>query len=209
MKSCIYRVHDCIHQLWGLPLPSERLDEDDFYTYKRSQMCGEVAVLTLTEFEFAGHWYGERDDLRPMLAARNALPMLHGPLQGKTTQQIAQRLDDLLHKKSRPRWVREHAASSAFVEDYVPMLEHDRLNIDHNWRLMKEAGWRPTGAPNSRYSPHLDGLELTQWMIADFFHLRDTDEEVDGPLRDFNRGRREGIVLPAGWNGAKNFITET
>lgn len=203
VKSCIYRVHDCIHQLWGSPLPSERLDQDDFYEFKRAVMCGEVAVLTLTEFDFAGYWYDQNDALEDMLYDRNAIPMLKGPLAGKSTLQIAQRLDDLLHKKSRPRWVREMPSAVAFVEDYVPMLEFDRVNIDHNWRLMKEANnWRPLTAPNSRYSPQLDGLELTQWMITDFFHLRDTDAVVDEPLRDFNRKRREGIVLPAGWNGA-------
>lgn len=203
IKSCIFRVHDCIHQLWGLPMPSERLDENDFYEYKRAQMCGEVAVLTLTEFAFAEYWYRERkQDMGVLFWDRNAIPMLKGPLAGKSTLQVAQRLDELLHKKTRPRWVREHKASTAFVNDYVPMLEFDRTNVDHNWALMKAANWRPVGAPNSRYSPDLDGLELTQWMINDFFHLMDTDDKVDEPLRDFNRKRREGIVLPAGWNGA-------
>ena len=207
VKSCIYRVHDCIHQLWGLPMPSERFDEDDFYAYKRAQMCGEVAVLTLTEFAFANYWYEtagltQDDDLEGILWERNALPMLHGLLAGKSILQVAQRLDELLHKKTRPRWVREHEGSRLFVEDYVPMLEFDRTNIDHNWKLMKDAQWRPVGAPNSRYSPNLDGLELTQWMVTDFYHLLDTDAEVDVPLRDFNRQRREGIVLPSGWNGA-------
>lgn len=201
-KSCVFRVHDCLHQLWGLPLPSERMDQDDFYEYKRAQMCGEVAVLVLTEFEFAKYWYQTCPELRDVIRRRNAIQMIEGPLQAKTTLQIAQRMDDLLHKKSRPRWVRGHTESEAFVEDYVPMLEFDRTNIDHNWGLMKDARWRPTTAPNSRYSPHLDGLELTQWMITDFFHLIDTDGVVDVPLRDFNRARREDIVLPKWWNGA-------
>jgi len=43
VKSVLYRAHDCLHQLWGLPLPGQ--NDDDFYEYKRSQMCGEVAVL--------------------------------------------------------------------------------------------------------------------------------------------------------------------
>lgn len=205
LKSCLYRAHDCLHQLWGLPVPSERLDQRDAAELKRAQMCGEVAVLTLTEFDLASYWYGRRDEapwLAEALLRRNALPLARGPLAGKSTAQIAQRLDDLLHKKSRPRWVKEMPEATAFVEDYVPMLEQDRANADHNWALMKAAGWRPAGAPNSRYASHLDGLELTQWMVADFFHLLDTDDVVDGPLRDFNRSRREGIRLPAGWNGA-------
>jgi len=203
VKSCMFRVHDCLHQLWGLPIPSSELNEDDFYEYKRAQMCGEVAVLTLTEFDYSNYWYKRgNDELKNLLWNRNALPLLYGPLLGKSTLQIAQRMDSLLHKKVHPRWVREMKEATEFVEDYVPMLEDDRTNINHNWKLMKRDNWLPVGAPNSRYNPNLDGLELTQWMINDFFHLMDTDSKVDEPLRDFNRNRRAGIVLPSGWNGA-------
>jgi hypothetical protein len=199
VKSCMFRVHDCLHQLWGLPTPSPTFTEDEFYLYKRSQMCGEVAVLTLTEFVFADHLYEHHEKLRPLLWSRNAIPMAKGPLKGKTTLQIAHRIDGLLHKKLRPRWVRECSEAVAFVDDYVPMLERDREDIDHNWGIMKAAGWVPTGAPNARYSRDLDGLELTSWMITDFYHLMDTDPVVDEALRDFNRSRRRPIRLPAGW----------
>lgn len=205
VKSCLFRAHDFLHQLWGLPIPSHRMDEDDFFLFKRAGMCGEVAVLCISEFGLANYWYQKCHDLysfQTMFAERNAIPMLLGPLQGKTMVQVAQRLDELLHKKTRPRWVREHAPSTAFVDDYVPMLEADRSNIDHNWQLMKRNQWRPTTAPNSRYSPNLDGLELTQWMVNDFYHLLDTDPMVDEALREFNRERRAKIVLPIGWNGA-------
>ena len=202
-KSCLFRAHDCLHQLWGLPLPSPRMDDNDFFNYKRAQMCGEVAVLTLIEFALAHYWYQKRHDLRELIESRNAVPMLLGPLEGKTILQIAQRLDELLHKKTKPRWVREHTPSIAFVEDYVPMLEADRRNIDHNWSLMVKNQWRPTTAPNSRYNQKMDGLELTQWMINDFYHLLDTDDVIDMPLREFNRERRSTIILPSGWNGAK------
>ena len=208
VKSCIFRVHDCLHQLWGLPTPDD-FSEEEFYVYKRSQMCGEVAVLTLTEFVFCKYWYdeaghSEMDALEAgLFRSRNAIPMLEGPLAGRSTLEIAQRLDDLLHKKSRPRWVRDHAESLAFVEDYVPMLEFDRVNIDHNWALMKAAGRFPaSNAPNARYSLTTDGLELTQWMIRDFYHLMDTGTGVDWALASFNEDRRENIVLPDGWNGA-------
>lgn len=200
LKSSFFRAHDCLHQLWGLPLPSLEMTEDEFFVYKRAQMCGEVAVLTLIEFDLAQHWYSKYEILQPVIARRNAVPMLQGPLRNKSTLQVAQRLDELLHKKLRPRWVREHAASLAFVEDYVSMLETDRRNIDHNWSLMKASNWRPVDAPNCRYNPHLDGLELTQWLIRDFQHLMDTDSEVDQALREFNCERRSRIVLPQGWN---------
>lgn len=202
IKSCLYRAHDCIHQLWGLPIPGDNFSEEDFYLYKRAQMCGEVAVLTLTEFALAKHFSEESPAARKFIMKRNALPMMEGPLAGKSILQIALRLDDLLHKKSRPKWVRDMKAATDFVDDYVPMLEFDRVNIDHNWNLMKTNNWYPTGAPNSRYNKNLDGLELTTWMINDFYHQMDTDPVVDEPLRSFNKVRRESIFLPTGWNGA-------
>lgn len=203
IKSCIFRVHDCFHQLWGLPLPSIDFTNEDFYTYKRTQMCGEVAVLTLTEFLFCKHLWDTYPQTRELLDRRNAMQMLHGPLSGKSTLQVALRLDDLLHKKSLPKWVRDCKYSTSFVKDYVPMLELDRRNIDHNWKIMRDNKWRPVGAPCSRYSQNLDGLELTTWMINDFFHQCDTDSTVDESLRDFNRMRRSKIIIPNGWNEAK------
>jgi hypothetical protein len=199
VKSCLFRVHDCLHQLWGLPIPGQQFTEDDFYLYKRSQMCGEVAVLTLTEFIVAQHFYDTYPSTQALLWSRNAIPMLKGPLRGKSPLQIALRMDDVLHKKRRPKWVRDHEPSTAFCDDYVPMLEYDRLDIDHNWALMKRAAWTPFGAPDARYSRSLDGLELTTWMITDFYHQMDTDPSIDTGLRDFNRLRRQRIVLPAGW----------
>lgn len=199
VKSCIYRAHDCIHQLWGLPLPSADFSEEDFYVYKRAQMCGEVAVLTLTEFLLCSRLL-ESGWPRETITRRNAVPMLEGPLRGRSVEQIAARLDEILHKKIRPKWLRDSVPASAFADDYVPMLEHDRRCIDHNWQLMKVSNWRPCEAPNVRYSPSLSGLELTTWMVRDFYHLLDTDPDVDEPLAAFNRERRASIVLPAGWN---------
>lgn len=199
VKSCIFRSHDCFHQLWGLPIPSSEFSEADFYLYKRAQMCGEVAVLTLTEFVLCNHLYNNHPQIADLIWNRNAIPMLKGPLDGKSTLQIALRMDDLLHKKRRPKWVRDHKESTAFVDDYVPMLEYDRKDIDHNWSLMKEAKWIPNGAPNARYSSTLDGLELTTWMVNDFYHLLETDSVVDSILRDFNALRRTTITLPEGW----------
>ena len=203
IKSCIFRVHDCIHQLWGLPLPSEKMNEEDFYLYKRAQMCGEVAVLTLTEFAFCKHLYDNYPSTKELIAKRNAIPLIlnGGPMEGKSILQIALRLDDILHKKSRPKWLRENSFATAFADDYVPMLEADRLNIDHNWKIMKANNWRPVGAPNSRYDTKLDGLELTSWMINDFYHLSNTDSVVDEALKEFNIMRRASIKIPDGWNG--------
>lgn len=198
VKSVIFRVHDCIHQLWGLPHPGN-FTTDDLYYYKRSQMCGEVAVLTLTEFVYCDYLRRQYPELAHLITKRNAIPMLDGPLAGKSVEQIAMRMDDLMHKMSKPRWVREHPASTAFVADYVPMLERDRQQIDHNWALMREANWKPDGAPKARFGPNMDGLELTIWMIHDFQHQMATSSDIDWALAAFNRERRSKLILPSGW----------
>lgn len=198
MKSVIFRAHDCLHQLWGLPHPNW-FTEEDFYYYKRSQMCGEVAVLTLTEFVFCEHLSKKYPELAEALWNRNALPLKEGPLKRCSTEQIAMRLDGILHKKIRPKWVRENAHATAFCDDYVPMLETDRQQIDQNWEAMKRAGWHPHQAPKARFGRHLDGLELTVWMIRDFEHLLDSHQEPDMALVHFNRERRRRLVLPEGW----------
>jgi hypothetical protein len=200
VKSCIYRVHDCLHQLWGLPVPDLGFSEDDRYLFKRAGMCGEVSVLTLTEFVFCTYLYDNFPEVRDIIWRRNAVPLIkEGELKGKSTLQIAIRLDGLLHKKIRPLWVRESPIATAFCDDYVPMLEQDRMFLDIHWDAMKVANWIPIQAPNSRYSKNLDGLELTSWMIEDFYHLMQTDERVDLPLREFNRQRRALIKLPKNW----------
>jgi hypothetical protein len=200
VKSCIYRAHDCIHQLWGVPLPID-FSEDEFYSYKRAQICGEVAVLTLIEFVLCKHFYDSNPDVRELLDNRNALPLLKTTFKDKSTLDIALRLDGVLHKKIRPRWVREDEVAIRFVEDYVPMLELDRNTVDHNWNLMKETNWKaPAQSPNVRYNNNHDGLELTAWMINDFYHLLGTSDIIDMGLCEFNRLRREKIILPNGWN---------
>jgi len=202
VKSTIYRVHDCIHQLWGLPIPSAGYSEEDRYLFKRAGMCGEVAVLTLTEFVFCKHLYETYPELQDLLRRRNAIPMMETALSGKTPVQIAMRLDGLLHKKVRPKWVRDDAMAMAFCDDYVPMLEGDRAEFDTNWKAMVDVNWMPSGAPNSRYARDLDGLELTIWLMNDFFHQLGTDAEIDRSLQAFNCQRRSTIMLPPGWGAA-------
>lgn len=202
-KSCMYRIHDCFHQLWGLPIPQNNFSEADYYIFKRAQMCGEVAVLTLSEFILSQYLYDTYPKIRKFMYKRCAIPMLEGPLKNKSPHEIAMRLDDILHKKNRPRWLREHSESKKFADYYVPMLEWDRQAIDHNWNIMKLNNFIPLDAPNSRYSENLDGLELTLWMITDFYHLLNTDSVVDKSLASFNKERRRKIILPDGWGQYK------
>ena len=199
LKTVMYRSHDCFHQLWGLPTPSFKYTEDEFYNFKRSQMCGEVVVLTLTELMLAEKLYYEYPEVRPYLEKRCGIQMMKGPLNFKSPIELVTRMDDILHKQRRPKWLRDHLESTKFYDYYMPMLEDDRNGVDWNWKVMKEQNWLPVNAPNSTYSKNLDGLELTIWMMEDFLHLLDTDIEIDYDLMMFNRNRRSRITFPEKW----------
>lgn len=202
LKSIIFRIHDCIHQLWGLPIP-ETFDEENKYIFKRMWMCAEITTLTITEFIYCEWLYNTQIKLRSLLEDRNTLLFKWTTeLKGKTYVQIAGRLDRLLHAKLIPKWVRDNKYGMIFINDYVPMLEQDRINIDHNWKLLCEQTNKDylKKLPNQRYSRELDGSELTLWMIKDFNHLLNTDKMIDEELAKFNCERRSKVNLPDGWN---------
>jgi hypothetical protein len=215
LKSTIFRVHDCLHQLWGLPKPRLFGVDDDAkigvadaerYYFKRVWMCTEVAVLTITEFFYCQWLYDTQPALRPLLTKRNTLLFKRtSPLHAKTLRETAGRLDELLHKRTRPSWVRNNVYAVRFVEDYVPMLAQDRTNIDHNWALLcaqharGEVGYLDD-LPNQRYGRELDGRELTEWLVDDFAHLLNTDAGIDQSLARFNAQRRANVNLPDTWN---------
>ncbi len=203
MRSIIFRVHDCLHQLWGLPHPGDLESGDYARDYKKAQMCGEIVVLTLTEFVYAKWLHQSFPELRAWIDGRCAVPMTEGVLRGKSTLQIAHRVDELLHKGWTARWAREDPASAAWAEYYRPMLQRDRVAIDGCWAAMKaEPNWIRTGlrgAPHARFASSLTGLELTSWMVTDFEQILCTEASPDRALVEWNRDRRSRIVLPAGW----------
>ncbi len=205
MRSIIFRVHDCLHQLWGLPHPGDLESEDDRREYKKAQMCGEIAVLTLCEFVYVRGLHEQFPELREWIDGRCAVPMTRTVMRGKSALQIALRVDELLHKRWVARWAREDAATMAWVEYYAPMLQRDRDMIDQCWRAMKaEPEWIRVGlagAPKARFDAALTGLELTAWMIADFEHQLTSSPHVDRALVEWNRARRAKLRLPAGWPG--------
>jgi hypothetical protein len=203
MRSIIFRVHDCLHQLWGLPHPRDLESEEDRRDYKKAQMCGEVVVLTLCEFVYV-KWLHERfPELRAWIDGRCAVPMTNTVMRGKSTLQIAMRVDELLHKRWIARWAAEDPTTMAWVQYYTPMLEKDRTMIDRAWAAMKaEPRWIHeglAGAPRARFDVTMTGQELTAWMVADFEHNLATSPEVDRALMEWNRTRRAKIVLPSGW----------
>ncbi len=206
MRSIIYRVHDCLHQLWGLPHPGSLDSEDDYHYYKRAQMCGEITVLTLCEFVYAKWLYDSFPELGSWIEGRCAVRMLEKDLSGKSILQLAYRLDEFLHKGRMPRWVREDEHASAFAEYYIPMLAGDRDTIDKCWAAMQaEPSWIDTAltdAPKARFADSLNGMELIAWMVADFEHLLWSSPEPDLALVRWNQARRAKIVLPAGWPGS-------
>jgi hypothetical protein len=205
MRSVIFRVHDCLHQLWGLPHPGDLNSAGDYQYYKRAQMCGEVTVLTLCEFVYAKWLYDSFPELGMWIEGRCAVRMLAKALKGKTTTQVAHRLDEFLHKKRIAPWVRNDEHASAFAEYYTPMLQRDRENIDACWAAMQaEPAWPAEylrNAPKARFADTLNGSELIAWMIADFEHLLWTSAEPDWALVNWNRARRGKIKLPSAWPG--------
>ncbi len=205
MRSIIFRVHDCLHQLWGLPHPGSLDSEDDRSDYKKAQMCGEIVVLTLCEFVYVKWLHESFPELREWIDGRCAVPMTHGVMRGKSTLQIALRVEELLHKRWVARWAREDAATMAWVGYYTPMLQRDREMIDRCWEAMKaEPEWIRSGlagTPKARFDASMSSLELTCWMIADFEHILATSPDPDRALIEWNRARRAKIQLPAGWPG--------
>ncbi|MBN8612814.1 MAG: hypothetical protein J0L92_19620 [Deltaproteobacteria bacterium] len=203
MRSIIYRVHDCLHQLWGLPHPGDLDSEEDFRDYKKAQMCGEIVVLTLCEFVYVKWLHESFPELRAWIDGRCAVPMTQSVMRGKSTLQIALRVEELLHKRWIARWARDDAATMAWVEYYTPMLEADRGMVDRCWAAMKaEPEWIRAGlvgAPKARFDRALTSLELTCWMVADFEHNLSTSPEPDRALLEWNRARRAAIALPSGW----------
>jgi hypothetical protein len=204
-KSMIFRVHDFMHQLWGLPVPHNLNDDKEREYFKRMWMCAEVSVLTVVEFFYCQWLFDTQPHLRQFLIARNTLLFKRTTeLRNKTMEQTALRLDQLLHKKTKPRWVMENKHGVEFLRDFVEMLEYDRVNIDHDWRLLRDQSDTSylMDLPNQSYSEHLDGVELTSWMIRHFEHLLDTSTRIDRGLQKFNCERRKNVKLPHDWNNA-------
>ena len=184
-------------------------------------MCAEKAVLTMTEFFYCQWLYDTQPHARALLEKRNTLLFKRtSDLRDKTRQQTAARIDELMHgiakqyleaktdeerNKVLPEWVRENLYGKIFCADYIPMLEEDRKNIDHNWNLLMgmtdEEKNLLRQLPNQRYNHKLNGLELTVSMIADFDHILEfSGEEVDESLRNFNQERRQKLKMPLSWN---------
>ncbi len=102
VKSTFFRVHDVLHQLWGLPVPKD-FSKESRYNFKKSWMCAEVAVLTLTEFVYGDWLYNTQPKwVVDIIKNRNAILMKNTTeLKNKSTRDIAIRLDGLLHKKNK------------------------------------------------------------------------------------------------------------
>lgn len=204
-KSMIFRVHDFLHQLWGLPVPRNFDDDKEREYFKRMWMCAEITVLTVVEFFYCQWLFDTQPHLQQFLIDRNTLLFKRTTtLSTKTMKQTAIRLDGLLHKKTQPSWVTENRHGLEFCADFVPMLAYDRVNIDHDWCLLKAQSDKSylDNLANQSYSERLDGLELTCWMIDHFEHLLDTSTRVDRGLQKFNRERRMNVKLPDEWNNA-------
>lgn len=200
IKSCLFIAHDCFHNLWGLPHISDFSDESK-KLFQKAQMSGEVAVLVVTEFILAKQIKKRHKELEYNIDKRNASQMISygNELYHLAPRVLAGRLDEMLRSNIVEYWVKDSKSAKNFFDDYIPMLNGDITNIDKNWEIMKRDEFIPNALPNARYSTKMTGAELTQWMIDDFMHIRNSDEMVDFELREFNKGRREVMVVPRDW----------
>lgn len=197
-RSVMYRVHDCLHNLWPQPHPSRT--EEGRVAYKRVQMAGEVAVLTLTEFAYGQWLFDTYPELRDAIGPRVAVGLRKGLFRHLTLEQIAHRIADILHMGKEYAWARENPEVRAWVEYYGPMLAADRALVDRCWEAIDKGGWQPPAdAPSARTGMGLTGRETTAWMVQDFHHLIRSDAEPDWGLVQLNRARRASIQLPGSW----------
>lgn len=217
LKSVLFRVHDCLHQLWGLPIP-EKFDEDDRREFKKMWMCAEVAVFTISEFFYAQWLYDTQPYLRDYLEKRNTLLFKNAPqMRNLSIRDTMMMVDHLLHQCQKkqfdaetrysllPDWVKKNKHAMIFVEDFSAMLRQDRVNIDCNWALLLQQKDKSylQHIPNQSYSRQLEGLQLTLWMADNFENQLNTGLEVDRELAMFNQERRRKVNLPDGWNEGK------
>jgi hypothetical protein len=196
-RSVMYRVHDCLHNLWPQPHPTA----DGRRAYKRIQLAGEVAVLTITEFAY-GEWLWDTFPvLRRVVEPRVAVGLRKGLFRHLTLEQIAHRAADILHMGKDYAWARESPEVQSWVDYYRPMLAADRAMADRCWAAIERTGWQPPpDAPNTRIGPDFTGRETTAWMIQDFEHHIRSHAAPDWGLVRLNRARRAGILLPEDWD---------
>lgn len=198
VRSVMYRVHDCLHNLWPQPRPLR--SEKGRVAYKRVQMAGEVAVLTITEFSYGEWLFDTFPPLQRVIEPRVAVGLRKGLFRHLSLEQIAHRINDILHMGKDYAWAREDTDVRAWVEYYGPMLAADRALIDRCWLAINAHDWSPPdNAPSARTGMGLTGRETTSWMVRDFEHHVRSDADPDWGLVRLNRARRAEIQLPGEW----------
>ncbi|MEM7155661.1 MAG: hypothetical protein AAF799_22620 [Myxococcota bacterium] len=197
-RSVMYRVHDCLHNLW--PQPHPQRTEAGRIAYKRIQMAGEVAVLTLTEFGYGEWLFDTYPQLRPVVAPRVAVGLRKGLFRHLSLEQIAHRIADILHMGKEYAWARDNPEVQSWLDYYGPMLAADRALVDRCWAAIHAHDWQPPAdAPSARTGMELTGRETTAWMVQDFDHLVRSHAAPDWGLVRLNRARRADIQLPGQW----------
>jgi len=164
-------MHDLFHQISPVEV-SGKYDEDSRVQFKKSSMCGEVAVLYLTEFRYAEALAEAKPEWEEDIRERKSLPLLDlmrrkGVLAWE--DQVAC-LDNLLYGDSFFPFLQGEPEVKDFIEDYWSMFERDRGFLDHNWELLKGDKWEPKRVIS--YDPTLNHLELTKHMVKIFLYIQ-------------------------------------
>lgn len=212
LKSIIFRVHDCLHQLWGLPIPKigddEKKNEKERISFKKMWMCAEMTVLTIIEFFYTQWLYDTQPYLREFLEKRNTLLFKHTTqLSNASMEETAIVLHQMLYEAcddidKLSLWIRENEYAMIFYKDFSEMFRQDRKNIDCNWVLLMQQEDKKylQNVPHQTYDKDLDGLQLTLWMIKHFNIMLGTGHDIDVGLMKYNQSRRQSVNLPDTWN---------
>jgi hypothetical protein len=201
VRSCIFRVHDCIHNLWGLHMPGNMYSELDRINYKKSQMAGEIAVLGITEFVYCRHLLDMHPSLHKIIIERDAIKMTQGVMKNGSLDSIVLKLNQILYENIYPSWINSDVNTLNFINYYRPMLERDRQGVDNNWEILKINRQIQNNCSDDKYDNTLTGGELSLWMCRNFnMILNDKSKKLSSNVVEKNRMLRNASnVFPDNW----------
>lgn len=210
MKSIIYRVHDCIHNLWPNPLPSmfDSFDEEHRSSLKRAIISAEIAVLTITEFFYCKWIYNTYPELRECILKRRAISVYPSDSMIETAVFL-----DAILRGGEWLWLwTTQPEAEEFQKDYVRMLDEDRKSADKCWEAIctHKDEWiklslRCSAGRGLRgfVPPHLGPLETTLFMVVDFQQSAERKDTHPVLYTDYarkcNQENRQNFILPSWW----------
>jgi len=202
-KSLVYRFHDIIHNIWVFPNLKITSPKDEFL-YKKIQMAGEVATLTITEFFWLSNLHREVPyKWKVFIEKRNAHKIYGVPIKEEIIYDVGDYVS-LMVGEGSIKGAFSGTASEDFASDYFRMLEEDRSMIDENLSLIKMNNWSPSANKfyiPSRYDYDISEKKLVRSMLRNFMkYFENKRTSFNNSLRFSNLNRRYAMnPFPSGW----------